>query len=84
MSRWAYNKIKKEHMHPSAKGTAGFHIVDVSMNTFKSRVCYFREFVTIKELSDAFRTARKDQKKSMVQVAKHLSKCLQNYIWSFD
>ena len=76
--------IIKKHMHPSAKGTAGFHIVDVSMETYKSRFCYFREYVTIKNLSDAFRTARKDEKKSMVQVAKHLSKWLQNYIWSFD
>ena len=77
-------KIKKEHLHPRAKGTAGFHIVDVSMDTYKSRVCYFPFRVTIKDLSDAFRTARKDQKKSMVQVAKHLSKHLQNNIWSFD
>ena len=76
--------ITKEHMHPSAKGTAAFHIVDVSMDTIKSRVCYFREDVTIKALSDDFRTARKDQKKSMVQVAKHLSKWLQDRIWSFD
>ena len=76
-------KIEKEYMHPSAKGTAGFHIVDVSMDTIKSRVCYFPS-ATIKELSDAFRTARKDQKKSMVQVAKHLSKYLQDIIWSFD
>ena len=53
-------KIKKEHMHPSAKGTAGFHIIDVSMDTIKSRVCYFRDRVTIQELSDAFRTARKE------------------------
>ena len=77
-------KIEKEYMHPSAKGTAGFHIVDVSMDTIKSRVCYFRDEVTIKYLSYDFRTARKDQKKSMVQVAKHLSKHLQKNIWSFD
>ena len=77
------SKIEKEYMHPSAKGTAGFHIVDVSMDTIKSRVCYFRHGVTIKELSGAFRTARKDQKKSMVQVAKHLKR-LQRGIWSFD
>ena len=77
-------QIKKEHMHPSAKGTAGFHIVDVSMDTIKSRVCYFRDWITIEKLSDDFRTARKDQKKSMVQVAKHLSKYLQDIIWSFD
>ena len=71
---WCMAKdIKKEHMHPSAKGTAGFHIVDVSMDTYKSRFCYFSFYVTIKDLSDAFRTARKDQKKSMVQVAKHLT-----------
>ena len=76
--------IKQEHMHPSAKGIAGFHIVDVSIDTYKHRFCYFRDEVTIKELSDDFRTARKDQKKSMVQVAKHLSKHLQNNIWSFD
>ena len=82
--RMARNEIKKEHMHSSAKGIAGFHIVDVSMETYKSRVCYFQNLVTIKELSDAFRTARKDQKKSMVQVAKHLSKVLQDFIWSFD
>ena len=78
------DRITKEHMHPSAMGTAGFHIVDVSMETIKSRVCYFPHVVTIKDLSDAFRTARKDQKKSMVQVAKHLSKGLQDEIWSFD
>ena len=53
-------------MHPTAKGIAGFHIVDVSMDTFKSRICYFRDDVYIKQLSDAFRTVRKDQKKSMV------------------
>ena len=76
--------IKQEHMHPSAKGTAGFHIVDVSMDTYKHRFCYFRDAVTIKKLSNAFRTARKDQKKSMVQVAKHLSEDLQYWIWSFD
>ena len=55
--------IKQEHMHPNAKGKAGFHIVDVSMDTYKSRLCYFRDGRTIKDLSDAFRTARKDQKK---------------------
>ena len=60
-------------MHPNAKGKAGFHIVDVSMDTYKSRLCYFRDSVTIKHLSDDFRTARKDQKKAMVWVAKHLS-----------
>ena len=76
--------LKKSSIHPSAKGIAGFHIVDVSMKTYKSRLCYFRLCVTIKQLSDAFRTARKDQKKSMVQVAKHLSEDVQDLIWSFD
>ena len=71
-------------MHPTAKGKAGFHIVDVSMDTYKSRLCYFRDYKTIKILSDAFRTARKDQKKSMVMVANHLSESLQKWIWSFD
>ena len=80
----AVKSIKMEHLHPSARGTAGFHIVDVSMDTYKSRVCYFRDKGTIIALSDAFRTARKDQKKSMVQVAKHLSKVCQDFIWSFD
>ena len=66
--------IEKRHMHPNAKGKAGFHIVDVSMDTYKSRLCYFRDGITIKELSDDFRTARKDQKKSMVLVAEHLAR----------
>ena len=66
------------------KGKDGFHVVDVNMDTYKSRLCYFRDEVTIKKLSDAFRTARKEQKKSMVQITRHLSDGLQRVIWSFD
>ena len=76
--------IKKEHLQHNAKGKACFYIFDVSMDNYKSRLCYFRDKVTIKDLSDDFRTARKDQKKSMVLVTNHLSEHLQKYIWSFD
>ena len=44
----AFYDIKKEHMHDNAKDKAGFHIVDVPMDDYKSRLCYFREDVTIK------------------------------------
>ena len=84
MGDTALDDLKQEHMHPNAKGKAGFHIVDVSMDTYKSRLCYFRKMVTIKRLSDDFRTTRNDQKKSIVQVVKHLPGRYQNYIWSFD
>ena len=77
-------KIKKEHMHQSANGIAGFHIVDVSMETYKSRFCYYRDWTIIQQLSDDIKKARKDQKKSMVQFPKHLSDRFQGVIWSFD
>ena len=47
-------------MHESAKGKDGFHVVDVNIESYKSRLCYFPNDFTIKELSDAFRTIRKD------------------------
>ena len=54
------SEIKKEHMHKSAMGKDGFRVLDVNIESYKSRLCYFPEFVTIKALSDAFRTARKE------------------------
>ena len=54
-------------MHKSAMGKDGFHVVDVDIESYKSRLCYFPYGLTIKELSDvikelsdAFRTARKE------------------------
>ena len=50
--------IETEHLHPDTKGEAGFQSVELSSTEGYSRLTCWLDDVTIKELSDSFRTVR--------------------------
>lgn len=51
----------------------------------KSSLVYYPEYMTVKELADAVKEARKVDKKTMIQIPHHLPKNpFHLMLWSFD
>ena len=82
--RFKSEKIKEEHIKKNSEGKVDFHTIDVPQTQDYSRICYFKERVTVKMLTEEIRVLRTDHKMSMLRIPQHLSERFQKFIFSLQ